>query len=143
MARTVTLLGRARLEKKLKALPGAARDAIRAEMEKQATAIVEMAKGLVPVETGDLRDSIGWTWGRAPKGAMVLARAKAALGADLSLTIYAGNSEAYYARWVEFGTQKMSAQPYFFVSYRANKRGAKNAIRRAVRNAARKVAGNG
>lgn len=140
MAGKVTLLGRARLERKLRALPGVAKDKIRAELAKQADIIVALAKSLVPVDSGDLRDSIGWTWGRAPKGSMILAATQASLGSDLSLTIYAGSDEAYYARWIEFGTIKMPAQPFFFVSYRANRRGAKNAIRRAVRSAARQVA---
>lgn len=143
MARTVTVLGRARLEKKLRALPDAAKTRIRAEMEKVAEEIVSMAKSLVPVDTGDLRDSIGWTWGRAPKGSMVLATAEAQLGSDLSLTIFAGNSEAYYARWIEFGTVKLPAQPYFFVSYRANAKRAKSQIRKAVRDSARAVARGG
>jgi HK97 gp10 family phage protein len=114
-----------------------------------------MMKSLVPVlkepdarrRAGALRDSIGWTWGKAPKGATVVATAKANLGGDLTITIYAGSrdkglgaDDAFYARWVEFGTQKMPAQPYFYVSYRANKKKVKSRVRRAITKAAKQVA---
>lgn len=99
-----------------------------------------MAKSLVPVDKGELRDSIGWTWGRPPKGAITLGKVAASqIATDLTITIYAGNSDAYYARWVEFGTQKMGAQPYFFPSYRANKRQSRQRLSRAINQAAKKV----
>ncbi|TWF53263.1 HK97 gp10 family phage protein [Neorhizobium alkalisoli] len=148
------ILNLARLERKLRRLPKLVVDNIRSEMEAVADDIVAMMKNLVPVESGALRESIGWTWGKAPKGSMVLATAKASLGADLTITIYAGNDEAYWARWVEFGTAPhinkglyagsqnpgTRAQPFFYVSWRANKKPAKRAIRKATRNAARAVA---
>lgn len=148
------ILNLARLERKLKRLPKLVVDNIRSEMEGVAEDIVAMMKSLVPEKSGALRDSIGWTWGKAPKGSMVFATAKASLGADLTITIYAGNDEAYWARWVEFGTAPhinkglyagsqnpgTRAQPYFYVSWRANKKPAKRAIRKATRNASRAVA---
>ena len=142
-----TILGRAKLERKLRRLPDAARTQIRAAMEVAANDIVEMMRNLVPYKTGALYDSIGWSWGSAPKGSLIVAQVKGKLGSDLTITIYAGSrdkargdADAYYARWVEFGTQKMAAQPYFFVSWRANKKSAQSGIRRAVRKSARDVA---
>lgn len=137
---TVRILNLARLEQKLRALPDSVKAPIRAELQRAAEDIVSMAKSLVPVDSGDLRDSIGWTFGKAPRGAMVLAQAEARLGGELTATVFAGNNKAFYARWVEFGTQKMVAQPYFFVSYRANRNRAKSRIRKAVRDSARRVA---
>lgn len=148
------ILNLARLHRKLKRLPQVATQHIRSEMEKIADNIVAMMKSLVAKDEGDLRDSIGWTWGKAPKGSMVISTVKASLGGDLTLTIYAGNAEAYYARWVEFGTAShpnkgkftgtthpgTSAQPFFYVSWRANKKGAVRAVRKASRDAAKKVA---
>ena len=139
MAATVKVVGRESLKRKFAALPKAAQIAIRAAMEKQAEAIVDMAKRLVPVATGKLRDSIGWTWGKAPKGTMTIATVEST-GGEMTLTIYAGNSEAFYGRWVEFGTVNTPAQPYFYVSYRANRKKAKSAIRRAVTKSAKAVA---
>lgn len=134
------ILNLARLQRKLNRLPEVAKATIRAAMEAAADQVVAMMKSLVPVDKGDLRDSIGWTWGKAPKGASVVAAVKASLGADLTITIYAGNTEAYYARWQEFGTQNMPAQPYFYVSWRANKKAAKTKVRAAIRKAAKQVA---
>jgi len=136
-----------RLNRKFKRFPIIARELIRAEMAKCADDIVGMMKRLAPVlavpvkdrRPGALRDSIGWTWGAAPKGSVVIATVSGKSD-DMTITIYAGDAEAYWARWVEFGTQNMRAQPYFYVSWRANKRRTVRRLGKAVRNAAKKVA---
>ncbi len=134
------ILNLAKLDKKLKRLPTVAKEFIRAEMGKVADQVVEMMKRLVPVEDGVLRDSIGWTWGKAPKGAGIVATVESKMGADLTITIYAGSVEAYYARWQEFGTQDLPAQPFFYVSWRASRKDAVRQVRKASRQAAKKVA---
>jgi HK97 gp10 family phage protein len=101
-------------------------------MEKSAQEIVALAKHLCPVDSGDLRDSIGWTWGDAPAGSMVLASTG---GAALRITIYAGDSDAFYARWLEFGTVKMAAHPYFFPAYRTLRKRVKGRTKRAINKA--------
>ncbi len=156
MASAVKIIGLAKLQRKLDRMPDAAKAEIHKALEEAADEIVRMAKGLVPIlrtpddrrRAGALRDSIGWTWGKAPKGAMTLGKvAESALGGDLTIAIYAGTrdkssgvDDAFYARWVEFGTQKMQAQPYFFPSYRANKKPAARRIRAGIRRAAKTVA---
>ncbi|WP_323034109.1 HK97-gp10 family putative phage morphogenesis protein [Pararhodobacter sp.] len=166
------ILNLARLERKLKRLPATTQATIRAAMEKSADEIVALARRLVPVDDGALRDSIGWTWGAPPQGALTLGKvARSAIGKGLTITVYAGDSDAFYARWVEFGTKASAArasrqdsrykrtagvmtkeygahaatpaQPYFFPAYRANRKTAKARIRRATRQAARKVAAGG
>jgi HK97 gp10 family phage protein len=126
-------------------------------MERAAEQIVAMMKNLVPVDNGTLRDSIGWTWGKAPKGSLAVAAIKGGKADGLTITIYAGNDKAYYARWVEFGTSPRAnggkfsgtknpgtrARPFFYVSWRANKRSAKRIVRKGVRDAAKKVAAGG
>lgn len=143
-----------RLKRKLVKLPQMAKQMIRQQMEKTAEEIVTIMKNLVAVDDGKLRDSIGWTWGKAPKGSITLASVKSTGADGLTLTIYAGNSDAFYARWVEFGTARhensglsagsihpgTTAQPFFYVSWRANKRRAVRAISKATRDAAKKVA---
>ncbi len=143
-----------RLNRKLAKLPAVAKQMIRQAMEAKANEIVAMMKNLVPVDDGTLRDSIGWTWGKAPKGSLTLASVQATGDNGMTLTIYAGNKEAFYARWVEFGTARhengglfagsihpgTTAQPFFFVSWRANKRRTVRAIRKASRDSAKKVA---
>ena len=141
MAIGARLIGLAKLQKKLKAMPTEAKISIQSALEQSADEIVELAKSLVPKDTGDLRDSIGWTYGKVPRGAITLGKVFASkLATDLTITVYAGNSEAYYARWVEFGTQKMAAQPYFYPAYRALRKRAKSRTSRAINKAAKAVA---
>lgn len=142
--------------------------AIKAEMEAVASEIVSMMKSLAPEQSGDLRDSIGWTWGKRPKYSQVMAVAKASLAGEMTITIFAGNSKVRYAHLVEFGTAPhvikaqegkalgkggifgsevhhpgATAKPFFYVSWRANKKKARSRIARATRKAAKEVAAGG
>lgn len=129
-----------RLLRKLRRMPQVAREMIRDAMADQADEMVAMMKRLAPVDQGDLRDSIQWKWGRrAPKGAMALATVQEGEG-DLAITIFTTD---FKARWQEFGTVKMAANPFFFVAYRAQKKSARRAIQAAARRAAKKVAAGG
>lgn len=130
-------------------------------MERAATNIVADMKKNVPVYAGPeitrssgspiikgaLRDSIGWTWGNAPKGAIVLAKSNTIRKGRslLKITIYAGGKgpggDAFYARWVEFGTVKWAGSPFFFFTYRGHKKRAKAGITRALNKAIRQVNG--
>lgn len=144
------------LNSKLAKLPAAAENRIKEAMSAGADEIVAMMKSLVAVDDGTLRDSIGWTFGEAPKGAIKIGSVKSRNG-KLAITIYAGNSEAYYARWVEFGTAAhvnggmfagthnpgTKAQSFFYVSYRANRRRVKSRITRAITKSAKEVAAGG
>lgn len=140
------VLNRERLRRKLFALAPEIKKGIHPALEKGAQEIVDLAIHLVPVDTGALRNSIDWTWGQAPKGAISGARGLRAGGlsdlkSDLLITVYAGNELAYYARWVEFGTSAgQRAQPFFFPAYRALRKSVKNRIARAAVTAIRKVA---
>lgn len=150
----MTVLGLARLKRKLKRFPDVAAAHIKAQMEEAADEIVAMMKRLLPKNYVDLINSIGWTWGEVPKGAVVVAKVKSKRGGNLTLTIYAGDKKAFYARWVEFGTPPhlnggmfadtqhpgTKAQPYFYVSWRANRNGARRRMRKAIRDSAKKVA---
>lgn len=147
------IIGMPRLLRKLKVLPEQARAEIRVAMGREADTVVAMMKSLAPEDSGDLRKSIGWVWGnKVPKGAMALATVGKG---DLSITIYAGSAEAFYARFVEFGTAAhtaggkftgaeipaIPAKPFFYPSWRACRKSVKKALRQASRDAARKVAG--
>lgn len=156
MARNVAALGFAKLARKLNRFPAEVEKQVRAAMELAAEAVCNTARNLVPVDDGKLKKSIGWTWGEAPRGSIVLRLLKGSKkkNGGLTITIYAGDSEAFYARWVEFGTAPhvngglfagsanpgTSAQPFFFPAYRANKKRAKSGIRRAITKAAKKIA---
>lgn len=149
----MTTRGLQDLQRRLNGMPAIAKARIRQAMEKGAEEIVAMMKRLVAVDDGDLRDSIGWTWGRAPRGSISVGSVNM-LGGELTITIYAGNATAYYARFVEFGTAShtaggefagatipaISASPYFYVSFRANRKRVKSRIVRAINKAAREAA---
>jgi HK97 gp10 family phage protein len=64
----------------------------------------------------------------------------------MAITIYAGtrdkslgSADAFYARFQEFGTVKMTANPFFYPAWRANRKRVKGAITRAVKRAVRKA----
>jgi hypothetical protein len=130
-------------------------------MEQGADEIVALAKSLCPADSGDLRESIGWTWGDAPRGALAIATVtrytRGGSGSENKITIYAGNADAFYARFVEFGTAAhkagglyagatipaIPASPFFYVSFRANSRKVKGRITRAINKAAKEIAAGG
>ena len=127
------------LRKKMAALSKLVEQRGREAMEKSADEIVSMMKRLCPVDKGELRDSIGWTWGEIPSGAIAIAESEPRTD-NIRLTIFAGDEVAYYARWIEFGTVKMSAQPFFFPAYRALRRRTKRRIATVTRKALKEVA---
>ncbi|ABF71263.1 p011 [Rhizobium phage 16-3] len=123
------------LNKAVAAMPKRVENAARKAMEKGASELVEMMRRLVPVDQGDLRNSIAWKWGNAPKGAVVLAESQED-SRGLKITVYATD---YKARWIEFGTVKMGAQPFFFPSYRSLRKRIQSRIKREMKKAIRFV----
>ncbi|UYT54155.1 HK97 gp10 family phage protein [Brucella sp. MAB-22] len=149
----VKIKGLDRLQIKLTKFPEVAEKLVRAAMEQGAHDIVNMMQNLVPVDKGDLRDSIGWTWGNAPKYSQRIGSLKSNDG-KLTITIYAGNSKVRYAHLVEFGSAPhvnggmypgtfnpgAKAQPFFYVSWRAKRRSARARVSRAITKAAKQIA---
>jgi HK97 gp10 family phage protein len=148
-----------RLKRKLGQFPTVVREEIAKAMEQSANEIVSLAKSLAPVDDGDLQMSISWTWGDAPKGSMVLGQVKSSgKGAgNMQITVFAGGGDAFYARFIEFGTAPhvnggrfagsqhpgTSAQPFFYPAYRATRKRAKSRVTRAVNKAAKRIAAGG
>lgn len=125
--------------KKMADLPRIMRDAANTQLEKEAEKLVQLMKRRAPVRTGDLRDSIGWTWGDPPKGATVFART-APNAEDRRITVFAGGQgpggrDVYWQWWVEFGAQSVPPQPYFFPSYRQRRRSITRNTTRAMKTA--------
>lgn len=143
--------GRDRLLQKLKAIQGAPRAAMRAALEVNARQMEEAAKRLAPVRTKALLNSIGHTFGDyAPANANVRGFGGATRGdPDLTVTVHAGDAQAFYAAMVEFGTRPhvlggkfagaqhpgSAPSPFFFPAYRATKKAMAARLRRAVRKA--------
>ena len=147
--------GMRRLNKKLTMLiPRAARVAGVQATRLGAEELVSMQKRLVPVDDGDLRDSITLTepYGTTPPYSQP-GGSRRARGEEFIVT--AGNSKVRYPHLVEFGTAPhtaggifegaqhpgTAAQPFFWPSYRSLKgritRRTNKAIKDAIANSAR------
>lgn len=114
----------------------AAKEAAMKRLIQGAEDVAAMQKQLVPVDEGDLRDSITVTLpGHStpphsqPGGSRV--------ASENEVIVTAGNSDVRYPHHLEHGTSKMDAQPYFFPAYRALalkvKRGTASAFGRVAR----------
>ena len=146
--------------------------AVRAAMEEMAEEMVAAMKRLVPVDTGKLRDSINWCWGAPPRSAKIIDTVKGPKGKDDGIdnnriTIFAGDEEAYYAAWVEFGTQAAvkggrvadhrkgtgshtrksyrthpgaAAQPFFWPTWRAQRKALRSKMNRHINAAIKQIA---
>lgn len=140
----MTVDGLAALNRRLKkTIPEKVYNSVRAALEQSAEDIVSEMKRYAPVDSGGLQMSISWCWGNAPKGTLSLGtvgtgkggRTPFKQGADLNglrISIFAGGGDEFYAWFVEFGTQKMAAQPFFYPTYRRKKKAAKSRITRAI-----------
>jgi HK97 gp10 family phage protein len=140
-AQGARVLGLDKLKRKFHDLPPELQLAIRKASEDGAGEMVGMAKRLVPQDSGDLRDSIDWSYGGAPKGSIGAVGSRKG-GTDV-ISVHAGDKKAFYARWVEFGTVKMPARPYFFPAFRALKKRMISRNKRAMNKVAKKVAAGG
>lgn len=83
-----------------------------------AEAMAAGARERVPVDTGELRDSI-----RAEKTGELEHRAAA------------GDNKAFYAMFVEMGTRNQPAHPYMIPAFEAEKRVAEGRVVNALRKA--------
>jgi HK97 gp10 family phage protein len=153
-----SLKGRARLLKKMAAIPADIRKEMAAAIQQGAEDIVRLQKSLAPEDSGDLRDSIvSSAGGAAPKCSAFKGGQKGGgkSDPDLSVTISAGNAKVRYAHIVEFGSAPhvngglfagsqhpgTPAKPFFFPGYRAMRRKVKGRITRATKKAIRKSVG--
>lgn len=134
MART-TVKGLDKLRAKLRAMPDEVRAAIRGALEQNAEELVAMQKRLVPVDDGDLRDSIKWEWGSGDAS-----RIGVKGEAGLAVKVSAGDENAFYAAFKEFGTVDQPATAYFFPSYRALRKRMKGRVTRAQNKAIKRIA---
>lgn len=124
-----------RLNKRWSAIPKRMKDEVRIAMEKAADEVIADMYHLAPHLTGDLAGSINWTWGDAPAGTMTIASVGGNEYGTMALTIYAGGGNEFYARYQEFGTTKMAANPFFFPAWRIWKRRIVSRISAAMRRA--------
>lgn len=129
--------GLANFQRQWGAIPAKVRAEVRKAMEDVADEIVAQMYSVAPHRTGDLAGSIGWTWGDGPKGSFIIGTVGRSEYATMRITIYAGDKDAFYARFHEFGTVNMPANPFFYPVWRVKRKSAKNRITRAMNKAIR------
>jgi HK97 gp10 family phage protein len=116
----------AQLKRTFAELPRRARTGAQATLIEEAQKLAAAMKQAVPVKSGKLRDSI-----RVEAGRNALEVKVKAGGPLTTKEVRAGSGVSYdYALGTEFGTQKEAAEPFFFTTYRAKRRG----IRRSIAN---------
>jgi len=121
------------LNRKLAAMPVAAKAEIKKALDKSAAEMEAMATALAPVENGDLRRSVV----RSHEGSH-----------ELQVIVRAGD-ENTPAGPVEFGHDQDSPDggaapvPFFWPAYRVMKKRHKGRVKRAITRAAKAVARNG
>jgi HK97 gp10 family phage protein len=115
----------------------AAKEAAMQRLIRGAHDVVAVQRQLVPVDEGDLRDSITVTLpGQStpphsqPGGSRV--------AGENEVLVTAGNTDVRYPHHVEHGTVKMEASPYFFPGYRLNADKIKRAVASTFSRTARK-----
>lgn len=134
---------RERLRQRMAKIGALARVEIRKALDVSADEMSSTARSFAPVDSGDLRRSIGYTFGEYKSANANVRGVNAGGGAgdrDLTVTIHAGDQNAFYAAFVEFGRVDAAAQPYFYPAYRLTKKRVRSRISRAVKSAAQKAA---
>lgn len=123
--------GLSSFQKRMRAIPEAARKAIAPAVMQSAYDIADIMEGLAPEDEGDLIGSIAVTGpGQSmppysqPGGSMVVPENTAA--------ITVGNSDVRYPHLQEFGTTHHAAQPFFWPGFRMGRKRALDRIKRAI-----------
>lgn len=123
--------GLSSFQKRMRAIPLAARLAVQPSLVKGAEEIAALQRSMAPVDDGDLRDSITVTGpGQVtppysqPGGALTVPENAAA--------ITVGKSDVRYPHLQEYGTSFHAAQPFFWPGFRMGRKRALNRIKRAI-----------
>ena len=127
-----------RLQKRLKAIPRAVKEAVVPALLKSGEELADRMKALAPEDTGDLKDSITVT----PPGGTTPPYSQpggSRTAGETQVLVTAGNDDVRYPHLVEYGTAEAEAQPYFWPAYRLTKKRAANRIKRAARKAVREA----
>jgi HK97 gp10 family phage protein len=126
------IFGLSSLNRKLNAIPKATRVEVRRVLDKSADEMVLLARNLVAVDDGNLRDTIDKQPGKHEMAVVVRA------GGDATTV------NGYdYALAVEHGTVDTPQQEFFWPAYRAIKKRAKSRATRAIKKAVRTAIGGG
>lgn len=112
---------RDRLRRRLKAIPVGVRKALKAQNAVNAADLVETQQGFVRVDDGALKASVK--------------HQDVSDSTRISQRVSAGGRAAPHGWWVEVGTSKMPAFPFFWVGWRLKRRRYKSRMSRAAKKA--------
>ncbi|TDK38605.1 HK97 gp10 family phage protein [Rhizobium deserti] len=128
--------GLSRFQKRMRAIPQAARDAVVPAIVKGADEIAALQRQLAPEDTGALKESIEVT----PPGHSTPKYSQpggSRVAGELEALITVGDHTVRYPHLVEFGTADTTAQPFFWPGFRLGRKRAANRVKRAVAKAIR------
>lgn len=152
------------LKRQIAALAPAQVRAAKESLEKGAEELSAAIRRAAPTKSGDLAMSVGWSHeGGAPKGSIGGGGQGSVRGeAGLAVEVHAGDEKAYYARFVEYGTEAAPAgrskdksgksrnnkrahiatraQPFFWPTVRSQKKRVVSRVARNANKAAKAVA---
>lgn len=138
----------------LKTLPVAVKQEVRPALAKAAKRINDFQRRMVPVDSGEVRGSIGYGFGDSPVGrkhAKTSLTGRGVRGTDDSLMvlIYAGgegpDDKGWYARFVEYGTAPRANHPgtkpypFFWPAVRLSRKDVNRNVARAFNKAVKKA----
>lgn len=117
-----------RLKEKFARIPKDTGQAVTRTLVEEAQGLAEAMRRVVPVGSGNLRESIRVVAGKNPLEVKITAG-----GPLTSAKVRHGATAVYdYAIATEFGTQKERAEPFFFSTYRKRKRQIRQHIAEAM-----------
>lgn len=132
---------RERLGRKLERMPEETRRELLGGLIEDARALMSDQRSLIHPVSGDLGNSLQMTTDPSTITAQELGRTgrRRVPGKDVGVVIYVGGEAAPYAPFVEWGTENMDPQPFFFPPYRALRQRIKRKAARLARKAARQA----
>jgi len=120
----------------MRAIPFAAREAIKPVLVSQAEMVANTMRALAPVDEGDLKGSIAVTGpGQStppysqPGGSKIVP--------ENAVAITVGGPDVRYPHLQEYGTTFHAAQPFFWPGFRMRRKAAVAAIKRGIGKAIR------
>lgn len=145
-----------KLNRKLKAIPKAARDEARRSVVLGANEIAALQRNLSPIDDGNLKDSIRVTNPGETTPPYSQPGGSRTAGPEQAI-VTAGNTKVRYAHLVEFGTAPhvnggqfagtehpgTAPQPFFWPGYRALRTRVKGRITRSINKAIKQAATGG
>jgi hypothetical protein len=129
----MTVKGLAALNKKLDRMPRDAKVEIKKALNESADRVVALARGLAPVDEGDLRASI-----RKEPGRHELAIDVKAGGPLTQRPVRSGVTQPHY----DYSAKIEAESPFFYGAWRALRKSVKSRLSRAYRDAVKKGGGN-